>query len=140
MTEPRVASSDATNIESEIAREGEEYVISGRKWWTSGAMDPRTKICVFMGKTDTSAARHRQQSMVLVPFDTPGINVLRPLRYVYQEASGMMNHVELNPPCSVFGFKDSPSGHAEVDFTNVRVPVSNILLGEGRGFEIAQVN
>ena len=82
MTEPRVASSDATNIESEIAREGEEYVISGRKWWTSGAMDPRTKICVFMGKTDTSAARHRQQSMVLVPFDTPGINVLRPLRYL----------------------------------------------------------
>jgi len=118
MTEPRVASSDATNIESSIVREGEEYVINGRKWWTSGACDPRTKICVFMGKTDTGAARHQQQSMVLVPFDTPGITVLRPL--------------------SVFGIKDSPSGHAEVDFNNVRVPVENILLGEGRGFEIAQ--
>ena len=118
MTEPRVASSDATNIESSIARVGEEYVINGRKWWTSGAMDPRTKVCIFMGKTDTSAARHRQQSMVLLPFDSPGITVLRPL--------------------SVLGFKDSPHGHAEVDFTNVRVPVTNILLGEGRGFEIAQ--
>merc|ERR1719323_1246373 len=118
MTEPRVASSDATNIESSIVRDGDEYVISGRKWWTSGACDPRTKICVFMGKTDLSAARHQQQSMILVPFDSPGITVLRPL--------------------SVFGFKDSPSGHAEVDFTDVRVPASNILLGEGRGFEIAQ--
>ena len=118
MTEPRVASSDATNIESSIVRDGDEYVISGRKWWTSGAMDPRTKICVFMGKNDPSAARHKQQSMVLVPFNTPGITVIRPL--------------------SVFGLKDSPSGHAEVDFNNVRVPVENILLGEGRGFEIAQ--
>ena len=118
MTEPRVASSDATNIESSIVRDGDEYVISGRKWWTSGAMDPRTKICVFMGKTDPAAARHKQQSMVLVPFNTQGITVIRPL--------------------SVFGLKDSPSGHAEVDFNNVRLPVENILLGEGRGFEIAQ--
>merc|ERR1711892_503809 len=118
MTEPAVASSDATNIQSSIRREGDEYVLNGRKWWTSGAMDPRAELCVFMGKTDTSAARHQQQSMVLVPFKSEGVTVLRPL--------------------SVFGTKDSPGGHAEVEFTDVRVPVENILLGEGRGFEIAQ--
>ncbi|TME85111.1 MAG: acyl-CoA dehydrogenase [Chloroflexi bacterium] len=119
MTEPAVASSDATNIESQIRHEADTYVINGRKWWTSGAMDPRCAILIFMGKTDpANPDRYRQQSMVLVPRETHGVRVLRAL--------------------TVFGYDDAPHGHAEVDFADVRVPVANILLGEGRGFEIAQ--
>jgi acyl-CoA dehydrogenase len=118
MTEPAVASSDATNIECRIQRSGDHYVIDGRKWWTSGAMDPRCEIAIVMGKTDPTAPKHLQQSMILVPMTTPGVEVLRPL--------------------TVFGYDDAPHGHAEVLFKNVKVPVENILLGEGRGFEIAQ--
>jgi acyl-CoA dehydrogenase len=118
MTEPAVASSDATNIESDIRRDGDEYVINGRKWWTSGAMDPRCKVLIFMGKTDKSAAVYNQQSMIVVPLDTPGITIERFL--------------------PVFGYDHAPHGHAEVSFKDVRVPADHILLGEGRGFEIAQ--
>jgi acyl-CoA dehydrogenase len=118
MTEPDVASSDATNIQSRIVREGDEYVVNGRKWWSSGAMDPRCELFIFMGKTDPEGPRHQQQSMVLIPRGTPGVKVLRPL--------------------TIFGADDAPHGHAEVAFENARVPVANILLGEGRGFEIAQ--
>src|SRR3954466_4814058 len=118
MTEPDVASSDATNIRSQVRREGGDYVINGRKWWTSGAGDPRCAVLIFMGKTDAAAARHLQQSMILVPRDAKGVKILRAL--------------------NVFGYDDAPHGHMEVDFVDVRVPAGNMLLGEGRGFEIAQ--
>lgn len=118
MTEPRVASSDATNIETSIKLEGDEYVINGRKWWSSGLGDPRCKVAIVMGKTDFEAKRHQQQSMIIVPMDAPGVNIIRHL--------------------PVFGYDDAPHGHMEVDLVDVRVPASNMLLGPGRGFEIAQ--
>ena len=118
MTEPDVASSDATNIQSSIVRENDEYVVNGHKWWSSGAMDPRCTLLIFMGKSDPNAEKYRQQSMILIPKETPGVTIKRSM--------------------PVFGYDDAPRGHAEIEFRDVRIPLSNILLGEGRGFEIAQ--
>lgn len=118
MSEPDVASSDATNIKTEIQRDGDSYVVTGRKWWSSGAMHPNCRIAIVMGETDPNAPKHKRQSMILVPLDTPGVRIERPL--------------------SVFGYEHAPGGHAEITYDHVRVPVSNLLLGEGRGFEIAQ--
>ena len=143
MTEPDVASSDATNVQTSIVSQGDNYLINGRKWYISGAGDPRCKIAIVMGRTNPDAPKHQQQSMVLVPMDTPGVTVLGydttpPL--VRSLARSLAHSLSYNrrSACHVFGYDDAPHGHMEIDFRNVLVPKSNVLLGEGRGFEIAQ--